>query len=225
MILKTIHTEHVHRMYSDGSAQTTEAEAAANNGFTHPRIKVRDWKTDPPPLGEWAKVDNMGNYIKTDKRVWEKHFTKSLYLVGSLRNTNVPLVGDKLREAGFEAFDQWYSAGPEADDHFKQYHIDRGNSYEESLKSYAAKHIFSFDKFHLDRCDAAVLILPAGRSCHIELGYTIGKGKPAYVLLDNEEGRWDLMYQFASGIYTSVEDLIKELNNAKNEEVSNTKVL
>jgi nucleoside 2-deoxyribosyltransferase len=213
-------------MYSDGSAQTTEAEAAANNGFTHPRIKVRDWKTDSPPLGEWERVNNTEDYIKPNKRGWVKPSIESIYIVGSLRNTNVPLVGDKLREAGFEAFEQWYSAGPEADDHFKQYHIDRGNSYEESLKSYAAKHIFSFDKFHLDRCDAALLVLPAGRSCHIELGYVIGQGKPAYVLLDNEEGRWDLMYQFATGIYSNLETLIKELNNhAKDEEVSNTKVL
>lgn len=135
----------------------------------------------------------------------------SIYLIGSLRNTEVPLIGDKIRQAGFEAFDQWYSAGPEADDHFKQYHIDRGNSYAEALKSYAAKHIFSFDKFHLDRCDAAILILPAGRSCHIELGYVIGQNKPGYVLLDNEEARWDLMYQFATGIYSNLDDLIKEL--------------
>ena len=184
--------------YSNGDAQTTEKEAAANNG--------------------------TGVYIRTTRSTWEKAPIKSIYIIGSLRNTKVPEVGDKLREAGYEAFDQWYSAGPDADDHFKQYHIDRGNSYSKALESYAARHIFNFDKTHLDRCDAAIIVLPGGRSAHLELGYIIGTGKPGYVLLDNESDRWDLMYQFASGIYSSVEQLIKELKHGSDGEVSNTKV-
>ena len=184
--------------YANGDAQTTEQEAAANNG--------------------------TGVYIRTTRSTWEKAPIKSIYIIGSLRNTKVPEVGDKLREAGYEAFDQWYSAGPDADDHFKQYHIDRGNSYSKALESYAARHIFNFDKTHLDRCDAAIIVLPGGRSAHLELGYIIGTGKPGYVLLDNESDRWDLMYQFASGIYSSVEQLIKELKHGSNGEVSNTKV-
>ena len=36
---------------------------------------------------------------------------KSIYIIGSLRNKNIPLIGNKLREAGFEVFDDWFSPG------------------------------------------------------------------------------------------------------------------
>jgi len=137
----------------------------------------------------------------------------SIYLIGSLRNEQVPIIGDELRKAGFEVFDEWYSAGPEADDYFKKYHQERGIGYAEALKSYAAKHIFAFDKFHLDRCESAVLVLPAGRSGHLELGYVAGCGKPTFVLMDEATAndRYDLMYQFANGVFFDLNSLVEEL--------------
>lgn len=137
----------------------------------------------------------------------------SIYLIGSLRNEQVPVVGDRLRAEGFYVFDQWYSAGKIADDAFKEYFQGRGVSYSDALQSYAAKHIFSFDKFHLDRCDSAVLVLPAGRSGHLELGYMAGCNKPTYVLMDNDEDRWDLMYQFTNGVFFDLNKLIEELKH------------
>ena len=70
--------------------------------------------------------------------------------------------------------------------------------------------MFEFDKVHIDRADFGLLILPAGKSGHLELGYMIGCGKPGYILLDKPD-RWDVMYQFATGIFFSVEDMISEL--------------
>ena len=136
----------------------------------------------------------------------------NIYLIGSLRNPDIGKIANKLREAGHEVFDDWYSAGPEADDYWQKYEIAKGNNYKQALEGYAAKHVYSFDKFHLDRNDIAVLALPAGKSAHLELGYVIGCGKPGYILLDNPD-RWDVMYQFATGVFYSVEDLVKELSS------------
>ena len=138
---------------------------------------------------------------------------KSIYLIGSLRNENVPIVGDKIRGQGFDVFDEWYSAGRIADDSFKDYFKQRGISYPEALKSYAARHIFEFDRRHLDRCDGAVLVCPAGRSGHMELGYMVGRNKPTFVLMDSDEDRWDLMYQFTNGIFFDIDKLIEEISN------------
>ena len=139
-----------------------------------------------------------------------------VYLIGSLRNPQVPSIGKKIREAGFEVFDEWFSAGPEADDHFKAYHKERDIPYDKALKGYAAQHIFNFDKRHLDRADMAILVLPAGRSGHLELGYMAGKGKPTYVLFNEDNDRWDLMYQFTNGIYFSLETLLEAISSWKN---------
>jgi nucleoside 2-deoxyribosyltransferase len=137
---------------------------------------------------------------------------KSVYIIGSLRNEQVVKVGNKLREAGIEGFDDWSSPGPEADDYWRKYSEARGQTYKEALNSWAAKHVFEFDKHHLDRCDAAILVCPAGKSCHLELGYMVGRGKPTWVLMDDPE-RWDVMYQFATGISYDVDEIVKEVTS------------
>ena len=141
--------------------------------------------------------------------------TKTVYLIGSLRNESIPSIGVRLREeTGFEIFDDWFSPGPEADDFWKKYEEARGRTYAEALQGYAGQHVFEFDKFHIDRSDIGVLIMPGGKSAHLELGYMIGCGKKGYVLMDKPD-RWDVMYQFATGVFFDMEDLIQELKNQK----------
>ena len=138
---------------------------------------------------------------------------KSIYLIGSLRNPLVPEVAEHLRAYDFEVFDDWYAAGPEADDYWQKYEIARGHSYAEALQGYAARHVFDFDCRHLNRCDIGVLLLPAGKSGHLELGYMAGLGKPTAILLDKVPERYDVMYQFASlGVHSDLASLIESLS-------------
>lgn len=119
-----------------------------------------------------------------------------IYLIGSLRNPEVPIVANRIREVGHEVFDDWHATGPEADDFWKSYSKGKGQSYKEALNDYGAKHIFEFDKFHIDRADIGVLLMPAGKSGHLELGYMIGQGKPCYYVMEPDIERWDVMLQF-----------------------------
>jgi len=130
---------------------------------------------------------------------------KSIYLIGSLRNQQIPDVGNSLRDLGFDVFDDWFAAGPEADDKWQAYEKLRGRSYAEALQGYAARNVYNFDLTHLDRCDAGLLVLPAGKSGHLEFGRTIGKGKPGYILFPEEPERWDVMYQFADAVFFSID--------------------
>jgi len=135
-----------------------------------------------------------------------------IYLVGSLRNERVPLIGNILREAGFDVFDDWHGAGPTADDEWQRYEQTRGRSYEQALAGYAAENTFNFDLRNITRATAGVLVTPAGRSAHLELGYLIGSGKPGYVLFDTPPERWDVMYLFARSVHFSVETLLAQLH-------------
>lgn len=128
------------------------------------------------------------------------HKQPKVYLIGSLRNPNVSVVADKIRELGFDVFDDWMAAGPEADDYWKKYEIARGHNYEEALRGHAAKHVFSYDKGHLDASDLGVLLLPAGKSGHLELGYLIGQGKRGYIVL-HEEAKLPVDWVWLTGIY------------------------
>jgi hypothetical protein len=44
-----------------------------------------------------------------------------IYLIGSLRNPKIIETALKIRAAGHEVFDDWISAGPEADDYWQKY--------------------------------------------------------------------------------------------------------
>ena len=134
-----------------------------------------------------------------------------IYLIGSLRNPEVPKIAQTLRSKGFEVFDDWYAAGPEADDKWRDYEKGRGHSYLEGLSGFAANHVYKFDLRHLDRSKAAVLLCPAGKSGHLELGYVIGTGKPGYILLEPGVERWDVMYKFAQGVFENVESMVEQL--------------
>lgn len=136
----------------------------------------------------------------------------SIYLIGSLRNPEVPKLAQLLRADGHNVFDDWYAAGPEADDKWREYEMARGRSYTDALNyGHAARHVFEYDRSHLDRCEVGVLLLPAGRSGHLELGYMLGQGKPGYILLDGEYDRWDVMYKFATAVFENGLDLMEAL--------------
>lgn len=134
-----------------------------------------------------------------------------IYVIGSLRSPRVPEVAAKLREAGFDVFDDWYAAGPEADDYWQAYEKARGHNFAEALRGYAATNVFEFDKRNLERADAVVLVLPAGKSGHLELGWCLGRGKPGYIVYGEEPERFDVMYKFATGVFAKDEELIEEL--------------
>ena len=141
-----------------------------------------------------------------------KEQKKVLYLIGSLRNPQIPHIASVLRQkTEYDVFDDWYAAGPEADDCWQRYEMGRGLSYPLAIRSWAAQHVFQFDKFHLERVDAACLVMPSGRSGHLELGYVAGLQKPTFVLFPEEPVRWDVMYGFCQGVFFNLEDLVLEL--------------
>lgn len=138
----------------------------------------------------------------------------SIYLIGSLRNPEVPRVANQLRAEGFDVFSSWYCASENADDRWQEHEQGRGLTYREAIADYAAQNILAFDTTHLKRCQVGVLVTPAGKSTHVELGYLLGQGKPAFILLDKEpEGRWDVMLGLSTKIVMSLQELMEELGN------------
>ena len=136
---------------------------------------------------------------------------KSIYLIGALKNWDIVTLANELEHAGFDVFADWITPGPEADTYLLKYAKLRGWSYKQALNSSAATHVFEFDKYHIDRCDIVVMVMPAGKSGHLELGYARGCGKPGYILFDKEPERFDVMYKFATDIFFDKAKLIEEL--------------
>lgn len=138
-----------------------------------------------------------------------------VYLIGSLRNPEVPKVAKILRDRGIEVFDDWHAGGEKADEEWMRYEKERGRDYHEALRGHSANHTFAYDKFHLDRADVAVMVSPCGKSGHLELGYMLGQGKPGYIFMPEDPERWDVMVLFATKVLRNINGLVAEMEDLK----------
>lgn len=140
---------------------------------------------------------------------------RRIYLASSWRCAKQPSVLAELRHAGHEIYD-FRNPAPgsngfgwgQLDPDWQHWSPAR---YIELLAHPIAQAGYAFDKAALDWCDTCVLVLPCGRSAHLEAGYTIGQGKPTYFLLDTLGFEPELMYLLGSGCLTSTDALIAAL--------------
>jgi len=78
------------------------------------------------------------------------------------------------------------------------------------------KRAFKEDKKWIDWADVCLLILPAGKSSHLEAGYAKGKGKKLIIWQKKyPTGEFDVMYGFADMVTNSGAAVLDFLNNEK----------
>ena len=106
-----------------------------------------------------------------------------VYVASSARNERFEAVVARLREEGHLVYD--FKAQPT----FFSWELIAGKGpcsaekHRTSLSHFLAHRAFRADMIGLLECDACVLVLPAGASSHVELGFAVGAGKQTIVLL------------------------------------------
>jgi hypothetical protein len=141
-----------------------------------------------------------------------------VYVIGSLRNDNVPEIARAIRAAtGAEVFDSWHGAGPDADTYWREYEQGKGHVYTKALEEPLARKNFGFDKEWLDWCNVGVLVMPAGISGHLEIGHLTGvPNKRTFILLEEEPlEKWDLMYKLATLVTADLTEILIEIGVAE----------
>ena len=144
---------------------------------------------------------------------------RRIYVATSWKNVDQPAIVKILREAGHEAYDfrnpapgqkgfAWRDCGGIAAEDGPGTGAKTIPSYLEAVESDRAIQGFSFDKAALEWCDTCILVLPCGRSAHLELGYAAGQGKDTYVLLHEDKFEPELMYLLNTGIATDLDQII-----------------
>ncbi len=138
-----------------------------------------------------------------------------IYAASSWRNTRQPELVTLLRAAGHAVYDfrAPFNGGPG----FSWSRIDPGwqhwsaKRYRELLTtSPIAATGFLSDLRGMQWADTCVLILPCGRSAHLEAGWFCGQGKRCVILTqDGEEP--ELMALLATDIVTSDDELLEVL--------------
>lgn len=138
-----------------------------------------------------------------------------IYVASSWRNTLQPSVVSALREAGHEVYDFRNPAPGEEGFHWSE--IDTSwktwtpLEFRKGLQHSIAEHGFKRDMDALQACDACVLVLPCGRSAHLELGWAAGAGKRTYVFMPKPDEP-ELMYKMLNGVCVSMTELLLRLS-------------
>ncbi len=116
---------------------------------------------------------------------------KRIYVASSWRNKAQAAVVESLRLDSHLVYD---FKNPRPDDNgFHWSSIDPDweswseSQYRDALDHPIAKAGFASDMNAMKWADAFVLVLPCGRSAHLELGWACGMGKQTLILLDKME--------------------------------------
>jgi hypothetical protein len=137
-----------------------------------------------------------------------------LYLASSWRNEAQPALVKTLRAIGHEVYD--FRNPAEGDSGFHWSEIDPeyknwdGDTYRKALLNSVAQAGFNLDFNAMGWADACVLLLPCGRSAHLEAGWFVGMGKPIFILLGGTLVP-ELMYKFTQEICIDSDELFRAL--------------
>lgn len=137
-----------------------------------------------------------------------------IYVASSWRNLYQPRVVLALREHGHEVYDFRNPGGRDTGFHWSS--IDSAwrdwapSEYVQALDHPVAKDGFRSDFAAMEWADTGVLVLPAGRSAHLEAGYFTGSGKRLLILL-LEAQEPELMYRMATRVCLSLSELVEAL--------------
>lgn len=128
---------------------------------------------------------------------------RRIYVATSWRNDAQPRIVQALRADGHAVYD---FRNPEEGNHgFSWREVDpewrswSPADYVRGLRTGIAHDGFAHDRAALDWCNTCVLVLPCGRSAHLEAGYAKGQGKRVIVYLAEEGFEPELMYLLCDG--------------------------
>jgi len=143
---------------------------------------------------------------------------KKIYVASSWRNAIQQTVVDYLRGSGFEVYDFKHPYAGNGGFHWSEIDPDWKNwktqEFIAALESPIAEAGFENDMAALRECDACVLVLPCGKSAHLEAGYAAGApDKKLCILIPPciEATEPELMYKMADCVTDDIDVIVRLL--------------
>lgn len=141
-----------------------------------------------------------------------------IYVASSWRNEYQQRVVNALRNVGHEVYD--FKNPPDGKAGFHWSEIDPNwqdwttQQYIKALRHEYAQFGFNRDFDAMKAADACVLVLPCGRSAHLEAGWMKGAGKRVYAYIPYNGFEPELMYGLLDGISDDVQEILAMLNES-----------
>jgi len=135
-----------------------------------------------------------------------------IYVASSWRNQAQPMAVAILRQAGHEVYD--FKEPTPGDNGFHWSEIDAGwkswdvGRYRKALEHPLAQDGFGKDFAAMEWADACVIVMPCGRSAHLEAGWFCGQSKQCWWWFPPDSMvEPELMVKMGSGIVSGVQGL------------------
>lgn len=177
---------------------------------------VNHWKTSPHTFETTRMTGPAWNTHVEDRYAYTKKgrdMNTSIYVASSWRNERQQEIVKALSDAGFIVYDFKHPAPDnegfhwsDIDPHWQTWTPEQFIEY---LDHPIAENGFQTDWQAMIHSDACVLVMPCGRSAHLEAGYFKGAGKRLVILLS--DGEPELMYAMAYAVCTTIEGVIEAL--------------
>jgi hypothetical protein len=148
-----------------------------------------------------------------------------VYVASSWRNARQPTVVEQIRNAGHVVYDfrnpspgdtgfGWHQCSSPGTDPGAMRDLMQDPQFfrDEVLTHPVARAGFRKDMTALREAEATVLVLPCGRSAHLELGYAVGARQHTIVLLDDPMSEPELMYLMNSSICVTMGEVLERLD-------------
>ena len=140
----------------------------------------------------------------------------NIYVASSWRNAFQPDVVACLRHAGHFVYDfrrpAWDDSGfqwSEIDSDWQEWGFEE---YQIGLTHDLAQRGFKNDIDAMEKSEVCVLVLPCGRSAHLELGWFVGRGRKTCILhAPTESMEPELMSKMCDRQFDSIESIVNWL--------------
>lgn len=140
-----------------------------------------------------------------------------IYVASSWRNKRQPVVVSALRKRGHDVYDfrvagasfNWREVAT------RTQLIDPVAFRDEVLTLDGVGAAFQMDMNALRASDATVLVLPCGRSAHLELGYAVASGQKTIVYLDTPLSEPEIMYLAADNVCVTLAEVTAQFPRVK----------
>ena len=129
-------------------------------------------------------------------------------VVGVLRHDGHDVYDFRNPKPGDEGFSWWQCARQEQLE-------DPVRFRDEVLTHPVARAGFESDMGALRAADCTILVLPCGRSAHLELGYAVGARQLTAVLLDEPLSKPELMYLMVDRICTTMGEVTRFIEGSE----------
>lgn len=138
-----------------------------------------------------------------------------IYVASSWRNNYYPSIVEALQKEGHDVYDfrnptsgdkgfSWSDLGETA----KDWQNWTADEYRKALQTSEARRGYNNDIKALQECELCVMVLPCGKSAHLELGGACGAGAQTIIYMP-EKQEAELMYLMADYIVLNLAELVR----------------